>query len=76
MSITDEAKAAIEAAIPGSVAFVRGGGGHFEIEVTSEQFAGKRIVAQQRMVLSAIAHLMAGGNAPIHAVDTLVCKVP
>lgn len=76
MSVIEEAKAAIEAAIPGSVAMVRGGGGHFEIEVTSEQFAGKRIVAQQRLVLSAISHLMAGANAPIHAVDTLVCKVP
>ena len=76
MDITDEAKAAIEAAIPGSVANVRGGGGHFEIEVTSNAFAGKRIVAQQRLVLTAIAHLMQGNSAPIHAVDTLICKVP
>lgn len=76
MSITDEAKAAIEAAIPGSVASVRGGGGHFEIEVVSDAFAGKRIVAQQRLVLGAIAHLMQGDAAPIHAVDTLVCKLP
>ena len=76
MSIFDEAESAILAAIPGAAVQVRGGGGHFEIEVTSDQFAGKRILERQRMVLGAIAHLMKGDAAPIHAVDTLVCKTP
>ena len=76
MNILDEMKTAIEQAIPDSVAVVTGGGGHFEIEVTSEVFAGKRILAQQRLVYSAITHLMAGDAAPVHAVDRMVCKTP
>ena len=76
MSIEEEVKAAIEAALPGAEASVSGGGGHFEIEVVSDAFAGKRILEQQRLVYSAIAHLMAGDTAPVHAVDRMVCKAP
>ena len=76
MSIIDETRTVIEAAIPGALVSVRGGGGHFEIEVVSDQFAGKRLLERQRMVLSAIAPLMKGNDAPVHAVDTLVCKLP
>jgi len=76
MSIEEEVKAAIEAALPGAEASVSGGGGHFEIEVVSDAFAGKRILEQQRLVYSAIAHLMAGDTAPVHAVDRMVCKTP
>lgn len=76
MSIIEETRSAIAAAIPGAHVAVRGGGGHFEIEVISDQFAGKRILDRQRMVLSAIAPLMKGSEAPLHAVDTLVCKTP
>ncbi len=76
MSIEEEVKSAIENAIPGSIATVSGGGGHFEIEVVSDQFAGKRILEQQRLVYTAIAHLMAGDTAPVHAVDRMVCKTP
>jgi len=76
MSIEDEVKNAIESSIEGSVANVSGGGGHFVIEVTSEMFAGKRILEQQRLVYTAITHLMAGDAAPVHAVDSLVCKTP
>ena len=74
MSIEEEVKKAIEGAIPGAQASVSGGGGHFEIEVISEAFAGKRILEQQRLVYSAISHLMAGDAAPVHAVDRMVCK--
>ena len=76
MSIEEEVKDAIENAIEGASATVNGGGGHFEIEVVSEQFAGKRILEQQRLVYSAISHLMAGDTAPVHAVDRMICKVP
>lgn len=76
MSIEQEVKEAIEGAIEGSVATVSGGGGHFVIEVVSDAFAGKRILEQQRLVYSAIAHLMAGDAAPVHAVDSMVCKTP
>ena len=76
MSIEQEVKEAIESAIEGSIATVSGGGGHFVIEVVSEQFAGKRILEQQRLVYSAITHLMAGDAAPVHAVDQMTCRVP
>ncbi len=44
MSITDQITAAIAEALPGAEINVSGGGGHFEIHVVSEQFAGKRII--------------------------------
>ena len=74
MTIEEEVQAAIEAAIPGAKATVNGGGGHFEIDVLSDAFAGKRILEQQRLVYSAIAHLMAGDTAPVHAVARMVCR--
>lgn len=76
MTVIEAAKSAIEAAIPGAAVSVSGAGGHFEIQVISDAFAGKRELAKQRMVLSAIAPLMAGADAPIHAVDTLICRTP
>jgi acid stress-induced BolA-like protein IbaG/YrbA len=52
---------------------VRGGagGGHFEITVRSMVFEGKNRLQKQRLVLKAIAPLMAGDAAPVHAVDKL-----
>jgi acid stress-induced BolA-like protein IbaG/YrbA len=76
MSIADQIKQAIETAIPESEAAVLGSGGHFEIDVVAGAFAGKRILEQQRLVYSAIAHLMSGDDAPLHAVDSMVCRTP
>ena len=76
MTIEEQVKQCIEDAIPESEARVDGGGGHFTIEVISSAFAGKRILEQQRLVYTAIAHLMAGDAAPVHAVDRMVCKTP
>ncbi len=76
MDICEEARKAIEDEIPGAEVEVTGGGGHFEIRVVSEAFAGKRIVQKQRMVYKAITHLMAGDAAPIHAVDRMSCETP
>ncbi len=76
MSITDQVRTAIETAIPDAKVDVFSSGGHFEIEVVSPIFADKRILEQQRLVYSAIAHLMAGDDAPVHAVDRMVCRVP
>ena len=76
MSIEQEVKDAIENAIEGAVANVEGGGGHFVIDVISDQFAGKRLLEKQRLVYSAIAHLMAGDAAPVHAVDQMTCRLP
>lgn len=75
-SITDAIRESIAAKIPGASIEVSGGGGHYTIAVTSEVFAGKNRVQQQRLVYGAIAHLMAGDRAPVHAVDTLKCLTP
>lgn len=75
-SITDAIQQAIEKAIEGAVVEVGGGGGHFTIAVTSAVFEGKNMLQSQRLVYSAIAHLMAGNDAPVHAVDSLITKTP
>ena len=66
----------IQAAIPDAEVKVEGGGGHFSIAVTSKAFAGKNLLGKQRLVYSAIAPLMAGANAPVHAVDRLETIIP
>ncbi len=75
-SVVDALREAIEQAIPGSQAAVSGGGGHFSIEVVSTAFAGKGMLESQRLVYSAISHLMKGDLAPVHAVDTLKTRTP
>ena len=75
-SVIDALQEAIERQIPNSQAEVSGGGGHFSINVISPAFAGKNMLESQRMVYSAIAHLMAGDAAPVHAVDSLKTKTP
>jgi len=75
-SVTDALREAIEAAIPDAKANVSGGGGHYTIEVISTAFAGKGMLESQRLVYSAIAHLMKGDLAPVHAVDSLKTKTP
>ena len=67
---------AIESKIPSSKAEVSGAGGHFTIEVVSPAFAGLGMLESQRLVCSAIAHLMKGDLAPVHAVDKLKTRVP
>ena len=37
---------------------------------------GKGLVDQQRMVYRAITTLMAGDEAPVHAIDQLICETP
>lgn len=66
----------ISAAIPDAVTEVSGGGGHFTIAVTSAAFAGKSLLEKQRLVLSAIAPMMKGDDAPVHAVDKLITRLP
>jgi stress-induced morphogen len=53
-----------------------GSPGHYSLAVTSAAFAGKTPVAKQRLVYSAIRHLMAGDSAPVHAIDKLVTLDP
>jgi len=71
-STTEAIKERILAALPGCVVEVSGQGGHFTISVVSDQFEGLAILKKQRLVYSAIKDLMAGDDAPVHAVDRLV----
>jgi acid stress-induced BolA-like protein IbaG/YrbA len=75
-SVTDAIREAILGTIRDADVEVSGGGGHYTIVVTSPIFAGKNRVAAQRLVYGAIAHLMAGDRAPVHAVDSLRTLTP
>jgi acid stress-induced BolA-like protein IbaG/YrbA len=55
---------------------VSGAGGHYNIDVVSTAFAGKSMLQNQRMVLSAIKHLINGAAPPVHAVDSLKTRTP
>jgi len=67
----------IKGALPDAVVTVTAGsGGHFSLVVVSGAFAGKGPVDAQRLVYSAIAHLMKGDGAPVHAIDSLRTKLP
>ena len=74
-SVSDAIAKSIGDAIAGAKVDVSGGGGHYTIAVTSPVFAGKSTLESQRMVYGAIAHLMKGDMAPVHAVDSLKTKV-
>ncbi len=75
-SVIDAVREAIERQIPDSRAEVNGGGGHYTIEVISPVFDDKNMLQSQRLVYSAIAHLMQGNMAPVHAVDSLKTRTP
>ena len=51
-------------------------GRHFEIQVVSPVFKGKRTLEKQRIVYAALSELMAGSNAPVHAIARLDTLVP
>jgi len=74
--VVEAIRKAIEEEVPNSRAEVSGGGGHYTIQVVSPAFAGKSMLESQRLVYSAIAHLMQGDLAPVHAVDRLKTRVP
>jgi len=75
-SIPDAIERAVKEKLEDAVVSVRGGGGHYEIDVVSQAFAGKSTLEKQRLVLSAIAQLMQGPEPPVHAVDRLRTTVP
>ena len=72
----EQIEKAVRAALPeGSMVTVGANGrGHFTIEAISPAFAGLSRLEQQRLVYAAIAPLMAGNEAPVHAIDKLVTK--
>ena len=74
--IADSIRQAVLSQIVDAKVSVEGGGGHYTIAVVSKVFAGKNMLDSQRLVYRAIAHLMAGDSPPVHAVDSLVTRVP
>jgi acid stress-induced BolA-like protein IbaG/YrbA len=75
-SIDEAIRTSIKEAIPDATIDVTGGGGHYTISVVSAAFAGKSMLESHRLVYAAIAHLMKGDRAPVHAVDTLKTRTP
>lgn len=66
---------AIETALPGARVDVQiGSPGHFELAVTASALAGLSRVKQQQTVYAAIAPLMAGDSAPVHAIDRMTIR--
>ena len=75
MDLPEQIEQRIVAALPGArVTVSTHGGGHFGLDVRSPAFTGKGTLARHRLVLSAIAGLMGGDGAPVHAIDTLVTE--
>ncbi|HEY0252201.1 MAG TPA: BolA/IbaG family iron-sulfur metabolism protein [Kofleriaceae bacterium] len=66
----------IKEKLPDATVESSGSGGHYSIAVVSTAFAGKSLLEQQRTVMSAIKHLLAGAQPPIHAVDSLITNTP
>ena len=75
-SVLDAIRTSIKDAIADAIVEVNGGGGHYSIDVTSSAFAGKGMLESQRLVYTAIAHLLKGNDAPVHAVDSLKTRTP
>ena len=74
--VIEQIRDAILAAIDCAQLEVTGAGGHFEIRVASKVFSDKNTLGRQRLVYGAIAHLMKGDAAPVHAVDRMETRVP
>ena len=66
---------AIREGIPGAeVNVLAVSPGHFEIDVLDAGFEGLSRVKQQQKVYATIQHLMAGDQAPVHAIDRMVTR--
>ena len=50
--------------------------GHFMIEVVDVRFEGMTRVKQQQAVYASIKELMAGDQAPVHAIDRMITRAP
>jgi acid stress-induced BolA-like protein IbaG/YrbA len=73
-NIMQQLRSAIEAAVScREISVEAGSPGHFVIRVVSNDFTRLNRVKQQQLVYSAIAHLMQGDAAPVHAIDRLEC---
>jgi acid stress-induced BolA-like protein IbaG/YrbA len=76
-ALLDELRRAVQGALPDAAIEVEAGSpGHFSLQVVSAAFEGLPRVRQQQKVYAAIAHLMAGDAAPVHAIDQLTTRTP
>jgi acid stress-induced BolA-like protein IbaG/YrbA len=70
--IVGQLREAIAQALPGAEVRVSAGQpGHFSLSVRAGQFQNQSRLTCQRLVYKAIAHLMSGERAPVHAIDQL-----
>jgi len=77
VDVVSDLRRSIEETIPAARVEVNPASpGHFEIRVVSEMFADRSRVEQQQLVYGAIAHLMKGDAAPVHAIDRLLTETP
>ena len=74
--VIDQLRERIEAALPDAKVDVKGAAGHFEVAAVSAAFEGKNRLARQRLVYGAIADLMKGDGAPVHAIDRMETETP
>ena len=75
-SVEDAIISSVKDRVPDAEVTVSGSGGHYRIAVVSSVFSGKSPLERQRLVLSAIKHLINGDRAPVHAVDELITRTP
>jgi acid stress-induced BolA-like protein IbaG/YrbA len=76
-TIIEQMRTAIEHAVDcRELSIDSGSPGHFVIRVVSDAFADLGRVKQQQLIYGAIAHLMKGDGAPVHAIDRLECVKP
>jgi len=65
-------RSSIQTAIPSAIVEVAPASpGHYALVVKSETFRGRTMLECHRLVYAAIAPLMAGDAAPVHAIDSL-----
>jgi stress-induced morphogen len=68
----DDIKTALSADIPDAQSIeVSGDGRHFNIRIVAPSFEGLSTLERHRKVLNAIRDLMAGDDAPVHAIDSI-----
>ncbi len=74
--ISSEIQQRIETEIPNAQVEVHSGSDrHYEISIVSAAFKDLSQVKQHQMVYAAINDLMAGNDAPIHAIDRMNLSV-
>lgn len=77
VNISSEIKSRIETAIKDSQVEVSDNGNlHYALKVTAPVFADLSQVKQHQLVYAAIKDLMAGHDAPIHAIDKMEILIP